>query len=146
MVLSVTGTLETRMELLFNLHFINFKVPEKTPQRNISVKFLASIMHKDKHRVTKDLMYSKLMHRFRPKKVDQNYYCLTWIIKVKVAQLCPTLCDPMDCTVHGILQAKILEWVAVPFSRGSSQPRDQTRVFHAAARFLPSEPPASPHG
>lgn len=58
MVLSVTGTLETRMELLFNLHFINFKVPEKTPQRNISVKLLASIMHKDKHRVTKDLMYS----------------------------------------------------------------------------------------
>ena len=44
--------------------------------------------------------------------------------KVKVAQLCPTLCDPMDCIVHGILQARILEWVAVPFSRGSSQPRD----------------------
>ena len=42
--------------------------------------------------------------------------------KVKVAQLCPTLCDPMDYTVHGILQARILEWVAFPFSRGSSQP------------------------
>ena len=39
-------------------------------------------------------------------------------VKVKVAQSCPTLCDPMDCTVHGILQARILEWVAVPFSRG----------------------------
>ena len=45
-------------------------------------------------------------------------------VKVKVAQLCPTLCDPMDCIVHGILQARILEWVAFPFSRGSSQPRD----------------------
>ena len=44
--------------------------------------------------------------------------------KVKVAQLCPTLCDTMDYTVHGILQARILEWVAFPFSRGSSQPRD----------------------
>ena len=44
--------------------------------------------------------------------------------KVKVTQLCPTLCDPMDYTVHGILQARILEWVAFPFSRGSSQPRD----------------------
>ena len=45
-------------------------------------------------------------------------------VKVKVAQSCPTLCDPMDYTVHGILQARILEWAAFPFSRGSSQPRD----------------------
>jgi len=46
--------------------------------------------------------------------------------KVKVAQLCLTLCYPMDYTVHGILQARILEWVAFPFSRGSSQPKDGT--------------------
>ena len=45
-----------------------------------------------------------------------------------VAWWCPTLCDPMDYTVHGILQAKILEWVAIPISRGSSQPRDRTQV------------------
>ena len=45
-------------------------------------------------------------------------------VKVKVAQLCLTLCDPMDYTVHAILQAKILEWVVFPFSRGSSQPRN----------------------
>ena len=45
-------------------------------------------------------------------------------VKVKVAQLCLTLCDPMDDTVHGILQARVLEWVAIPFSRESSQPRD----------------------
>ena len=44
--------------------------------------------------------------------------------EVKVAQSCLTLCDPMDYIVHGILQARILEWVAIPFSRGSSQPRD----------------------
>ena len=49
--------------------------------------------------------------------------------KVLVAQLCPTLCDPMDCSppgssVYGILQAGMLEWVDIPFSRGSSQPRD----------------------
>ena len=42
--------------------------------------------------------------------------------------VCPTLCDPMDYTVHGILQARILEQVAFPFSRGSSQPRDQNPV------------------
>ena len=44
--------------------------------------------------------------------------------EVKVAQSCLTLCDPMDYTAHGILQARILEWVAFPFSRGYSQPRD----------------------
>ena len=44
--------------------------------------------------------------------------------EVKVAQSCPSLCDPMDYTVHGILQARILEWVAMPSSKGSSQPRD----------------------
>ena len=46
--------------------------------------------------------------------------------EMRVTQLCPTLCDPMDSAVHGILQARILEWVVFPFSSGSSQPRDQT--------------------
>ena len=46
------------------------------------------------------------------------------IVKVKVAQSCVILYDPKDYIVHGILQARILEWVAFPFSRGSSQPRD----------------------
>ena len=60
---------------------------------------------------------------------------------VFVAQLCPTLCDPMDCnppgsSVHEIFQARILEWVAISFSRGSSQPRDQTRVSCTAGRFF----------
>ena len=45
-------------------------------------------------------------------------------VKVKVAQLCLSFCNPMNYTVHGILQARILEWVAFPFSRGSSQSRD----------------------
>ena len=45
-------------------------------------------------------------------------------MEVKVLQPCVTLCDPMDYMVHGILQARILEWVAFPFSRGSSQSRD----------------------
>ena len=58
--------------------------------------------------------------------------------KVKVIQLCKTLCDPMDHTVYGILQARILEWVAIPFSRGSSQPRDGTQVSHIAGVFFTS--------
>ena len=57
---------------------------------------------------------------------------------VKIAQSCLILCDLMDYTVHGILQARILEWVAVPFSRGSSQPRDQTQVSHIAGGFFTS--------
>ena len=54
---------------------------------------------------------------------------------MKVAQLCLTLCDPMDCIIHGILQARILEWVAFPFSRGSAQPRDRTQVLHIAGVY-----------
>jgi len=59
-------------------------------------------------------------------------------IKVKVTQSCLTLCDPMDHTVPGILQARILEGVAIPSSRGSSQPRDQTEVSCIAGRFFTS--------
>ena len=61
-----------------------------------------------------------------------------WKVKVKVTQLCPTLCDPMDYSVHGILQARILEWVAFPFSRASYQPRYRTQVSHIAGRFITS--------
>ena len=57
---------------------------------------------------------------------------------MKVAQSCPTLWDPMDYRVHGILQARILEWVAVPFSRVSSQSRDQTQVCRIAGGFFTS--------
>ena len=61
-----------------------------------------------------------------------------WKVKVKVTQSCPTLCNPMDNTVHGILQATILEWVTFPFSRGSSQPRDGAWVSCIAGGFLTS--------
>ena len=59
------------------------------------------------------------------------------IPKLEVAQSCPTLCDSMDCSppgssIHGILQARILEWVAISFSRESSQPKDRTQVSHIA--------------
>ena len=58
----------------------------------------------------------------------------------EVAQLCPTLCDPMDCSlpgssIRGILQARILEGVAISFSRGSSRPRDRTLVSHTVGRL-----------
>ena len=59
------------------------------------------------------------------------------LYSVKVTQSFPTLCDPID-SVHGILQARTLEWVAFPFSRGSSQPRDQNQVSCIAGRFFTS--------
>ena len=57
----------------------------------------------------------------------------------EVTQSCPTLCDPMDCSppgssVHGIFQARVLEWVAISFSRGSSHPRDRTPVSRTTGR------------
>ena len=59
-------------------------------------------------------------------------------MKVKVTQLCLTLCDPMDYTVHGILQARIVEWVAVPFSRGSSQHKNRTQASPLVGGFFTS--------
>ena len=65
----------------------------------------------------------------------------TEYVKVLVAQSCPPLCDSMDCSlpgssVHGILQAKILEWGAISISRGSSRPRDWTQVSHVEGRHF----------
>ena len=71
-------------------------------------------------------------------------------VKVKVAQSFflsqsfLTIYNHRDYTVHGILQARILERVAFPFSRGSSEPRDRTQVSRIAGRFFPAEPPGKP--
>ena len=78
-----------------------------------------------------------LYHQMLPGKPYIPCVCVC----VCVTQSCSTLCDPMDCSpasssVHGILQAGILECVAIPFSRESSWPRDQTRVSHFAGRFF----------
>ena len=67
----------------------------------------------------------------------------------QLLQLCPTLCDPMDCSppgssVPGILQARILEWIAMPSSRGSSRPRDQTCISCIAGGFFTDESPEKP--
>ena len=67
-------------------------------------------------------------------KLQMYAYLLMW---AKSFQSCPTLCDPMDCSppgssVHGILQARMLEWAAMPSSRGSSWPRDQTHVSYVS--------------
>ena len=80
-------------------------------------------------------------------------FLINWVTEIaeptqesesEVAQSCPTLCYPMDRSlsgsfVHGIFQARVLEWIAISFSRGSSQPRNRTQVSCIAADALPSE-------
>ena len=70
-------------------------------------------------------------------------------VHAELLQSCPTLCDPVDrsppgSSGHSILQAGILEWVAMPSCRGSSRPRDRTQVCCLAGRFFTSEPPEKP--
>ena len=73
-------------------------------------------------------------------RLDVNYRK----VKVKVAQLCPTLCNSMDFTVHRILQARILEWVTFPFSRDFPNPGIKPRSPSLQADSLPAEPQGKP--
>ena len=82
-------------------------------------------------------------HKHEYTSILHMYIMYDWVNKPlkesEVAQSCPTCCDPMDCSlpgfsVHGILQARVLEWVTISFFRGSSQTRDQTRVSHIGGR------------
>ena len=89
------------------------------------------------------LIESLYLRSFHYSSLCQLWLLYSHMIKVQVlaGQSCLTLCDPMDCSppgfsVHGILQVRILEWVNIPFSRGSSGPRDQTRVSCIASRFF----------
>ena len=84
------------------------------------------------------LLHSYLFQYLRHLRHSVIWALISSLLK-KVAQSCPTLCDPMDCSlpgssVHGVFQARILEWVAISFSRGSSQPRARTRVSHIVDR------------
>ena len=69
----------------------------------------------------------------------------TWVKQSKSRSIVSDLCDPTDYTVHGVLQARRLEWVAFPFSRGSSQPRESHRIGkETQADSLPAEPHGKP--
>ena len=100
------------------------------------------MVHKDRHGlcgVTVSFVPSLQVHGEAPawkgllSEVGPSQRCLC----AQSLQSCPTLCNPMDhsllgSSIRGILQAKILEWIAIPFSRGSSRPRDRTWVSHMA--------------
>ena len=74
------------------------------------------------------------------KRQNNNKKAMKESMKVNIAQSCPTLCDPMDYVVHGILQARILEWVAFPFFRGSSHLGIEPRSPALQVNSLPAEP------
>jgi len=102
-----------------------------------------------------DGVLKKQRHHFANKSpYNQSYgfscsYVQMWEKWSEVTQSCPTLCDPMDCSlldssVHAVFQARVLEWVAISFSKGSSQPRDWTWSPALQEDALPSEPPGKP--
>ena len=78
--------------------------------------------------------------QIKSEQLQSNSFINPWCCKSKwIAQLCLTLCNPMDynlpgSSAHGIFQARTLEWVAISLSRGASQPKDQTQVSHIAGR------------
>ena len=83
-----------------------------------------------------------MAYNLSKKQMTQKLFLIKYEVKwSEVTQSCPTLCNPVDCsppgsTVHGILQARILEWVTISFSRGSSWPRDRTQVPHIGGRHF----------
>ena len=77
------------------------------------------------------------MYDWVPLLSTRNYHnIVNWLCEMKVALSCLTFCDPMDYTAHGILQTRILKWVAISFSRGSSQPRDRNQVSRITGGFF----------
>ena len=102
-------------------------------------KSLSKYKGSSTYQTRKLLRFKKEMEWIPQKKKSKKMEDLGGIIKiVKVAQLGPTLWDPINYTVNGILQARILQWVAFPFPRGSSQPRDWTQVSCIAGGFFTS--------
>ena len=89
------------------------------------------------------------MKRAAPKKNQSPYLCCKSKYFVYLcAQSCPPLCNPLASSIHGIFQARILEWVAIFFSGGPSQPRNQTPIFYVscnASRLFITTPLVKPY-
>ena len=96
-----------------------------------------------RHMFYQEYCVMKITHQINSVKHTYSFVCSCCCL---AAQSCPTLCDPLDysppgSSSHGISQARILEWVAIPFSRGSSQPRDRICISFLAGGFFTTEPP-----
>ena len=89
--------------------------------------------------------YLKLLVKWRWKSPGRLWYMFRQCVHAKSLQSCLTLCHPWTgSSVYGILQARTLEWVAMPSSRGSSRTRDWTHTFWLASGFFTAEPPGKP--
>ena len=102
------------------------------------------VQHEDKLPALTELTFLK--DKTDTKQISRQFQVIVLLL---VTQPCPILCYPTDCSlpgssVDGILEARILEWVAIPFSKGFSWPRNWTQVFHTTGRFLTSEPSGKP--
>ena len=106
--------------------YINGHLIRKGRGQTLGFKIVLALQayHVSSWRVADRCFLEKVVDKMRHENMSRRHLGR----EVKVTQSCPTLCDPMDYTVHEILQARILEWVASPFSRGSTQVRDRTRI------------------
>ena len=131
---SVLSLLEQTLTLDADLHFLHAVLLPKLPSGDLeNALFTIMIFHTILLPI-KEITSQQREYGNGPRLVEFT----TLAQLVKVTQLYLILCDPMDYTAHGIIQARILEWVAIPFSRGSSQPRDRTQVSRIAGRFFTS--------
>ena len=131
--------------LLFRCYpvFIPQVIHEQNPQlADLSPQTYRRVAHSSSiHSLCTKISLEDVQHHivYNTKGLETTSYLMSGKkVKVKVTQSGPTFCDPKDYTVHGILQARILEWVASPFSRGSSQPRVGTQVSLIAGGFFTS--------
>ena len=126
-----------------------WKTPSHALKANSSIRFskippLASLPRCKYHSIYGGALssFTSESSSSLPQQLPQGYETnLESESESEVVQSCRTLCDPMDCSlpgssVHGILQARILEWVTISFSRGSSQPRDRTQVSCIGGRYF----------
>ena len=135
-----------RAQKVMWLHHVRILISDSKEAQKASNQFLVSIASlycmyaSDMQKKSKDSKRVTLISRSRG---------VPWCVCVSVAQSCPTLCDPMGCSppgssVHGILQARILEWVAIPFSRDLPDPGIKPVSPSLWADSLPNEPPGKP--
>ena len=111
-------------------HSFSATLPPLVPHHHLHVSMFPSIRAYSLRlfsSTTSTCCFSALPSFWFPK--QSMIFCLSWISRVHWT-------SPGCSSVHGILQARILEWIAIPFSRGSSQPRDQTQASHIAGRFF----------
>ena len=141
-----------KVEAVTDFIFLGSKI---TADSDCSHKIKSRFLLGREAMINLDGVLKKQRHHFANKgPYNQSYgfscsYVQMWEKWSEVTQSCLTLCDPMDCSllgssVHAVFQARVLEWVAISFSKGSSQPRNWTWSPALQEDALPSEPPGKP--